>query len=144
MRRIFWSISSRQVLVISTVIFLLCIEHQLERRVRIQQAVSQRHVPKILLQDAPDSVVNVEQVQGLAVMFRFLPAGRIETVELDVSRLEASPLLRVVILQDDGTLLRMSVLLEGLKVVRSQDGVINLHRVGSPPEHQMIAEGQVF
>ncbi len=96
-----------------------------------------------MLQDAPDSVINVEQVQGFAVMFQLCPSGKLESVTPIWTRPDKSFMLRAVFEQDDGTLLTFHVVLEGLEVVDTPNGV-QLMRASKPRKHQMIAEGREF
>lgn len=116
-------VSPRVLVVLSMAFLLYCLERQelRHRQVRMKQVAAQP-IPTTLPEHG--AVMNVDQVQAFVVALQLCPAGTIKSVVLDATRVGASPMLTVVVVQDDGSIIRTCVILDGLQVERVHDGVV--------------------
>ena len=136
MRRILHCVSPKVVMTVSIAICLLCIEHQ---QIHTSKRTNQKPIIiHPIAMSIPETVVDVAQLQELAVLFQFCPSGTIETVELNVSCVGSSPTLKVTILQNDGSIIHTHVVLGGLQVEEAQDGTVRLKRIVRPAKAEVV------
>ena len=89
-----------------------------------------------------EGFVDVQQVQRIAVLLQFSSPGEVEIIDIDTSR--AEPMLVLQITREDGDIGRVSLVLRGFEIDRTQNTRMRFKKAAPRIEQPKSRKGEIF